>query len=130
MLSVKVATLESSLLKRLKQSKVETVEEKTPKRKHRKKYPQVVSCSICQTTLTISPGFLPSHAICHIPAFWECEYCITKTKRKGDLVRHLKIVHKDFTSKPSLSVTMNEHNNVLKEKVIECFPDIFYNFSR
>ena len=64
------------------------------------------------------------HAICHIPYFWECEYCMTKFKRRSDVVLHMKVIHRDFSSEPSLSITMNEYNDVLEKKAIECFPSM------
>ena len=84
-------------------------------------------CALCNKMVKIYTGKWTDnkkqHAICHIPGYWECEYCITKSKRKADLVKHLSHVHNDFISEPSLSITMNEYNDVLEKKAIECFPD-------
>ena len=62
------------------------------------------------------------HVVSHMSGYWECEYCITKCKRKADLAKHLRIVHSDFISEPSLSITKNEYNDVLEKKFIECYP--------
>ena len=44
-------------------------------------------------------------------------------KYKHHVKRHLKNIHKDFATEPTLVISKSEYHVELKKKTVECFPN-------
>ena len=99
------------------------------------KYSRKLRCAVCrkdvETITTKGPeGWVDKkihltrmHANSHLTPYWNCPLCVYKSNKKANVkCNHLKMVHKDSTAEPVLSITKVEYDAKLKAMADKCFP--------